>query len=80
MAGVKIHEKVCVESILTNDRRVCGVETNKGTIKCDIFINCGGQVHGAINSLWRTYNLGSGYVYRFLFLGVGGGFWEAGRR
>lgn len=41
--GVKIFEKVTLESILTDGKSVTGVETNRGPIKCEILVNCGGQ-------------------------------------
>ena len=44
-SGVKIFEKVAVESILTDGKSITAVETNHGTIKCEILVNCGGQVN-----------------------------------
>ncbi|KAL9975914.1 hypothetical protein ACROYT_G013133 [Oculina patagonica] len=41
--GVKIFEKVAVESIITDGKSITAVETNKGNIKCEILVNCGGQ-------------------------------------
>ena len=46
-AGVKIMEKVTVDKVLVSDNRVCGVRTNKGDIKCEVFVNCAGQVRAA---------------------------------
>lgn len=43
--GVKIFEKVAVESIITDGKSITAVETNKGTINCEILVNCGGQVN-----------------------------------
>ena len=43
-AGVKIVEKVTVDKVLVSNNRVCGVKTNKGDIKCEVFVNCAGQV------------------------------------
>ena len=37
-------EKVTVDKVLVSDNRVCGVRTNKGDIKCQVFVNCAGQV------------------------------------
>ena len=37
-------EKVRVDKVLVNNNRVCGVRTNKGDIKCEVFVNCAGQV------------------------------------
>ena len=41
---VKIMEKVTVDKVLVSNNRVCGVRTNKGDIKCEVFVNCAGQV------------------------------------
>ena len=43
-SGVHVFEKVCVERVEVENGRVCGVKTNKGDIKCEVFVNCGGQV------------------------------------
>lgn len=43
-AGVKIVEKVTVDKVLVSNNRVCGVKTSKGDIKCEVFVNCAGQV------------------------------------
>ena len=37
-------EKVTVDKVLVSNNRVCGVRTNKGDIKCEVFVNCAGQV------------------------------------
>ena len=42
--GVKIHERVQVEKVLTDGQKVQGVKTDRGDIKCDVFVNCAGQV------------------------------------
>ena len=44
ISGVHLFEKVCVERVEVENGRVCGVKTNKGDIKCEVFVNCGGQV------------------------------------
>jgi len=41
--GVKIHEKTKISRVLTDGEKVTGVETDKGTILCDTFVNCAGQ-------------------------------------
>lgn len=41
--GVQIFEKVSVESILTDGKSITAVETNRGNVKCETFVNCGGQ-------------------------------------
>ena len=43
-AGVKVMEEVCVEKVLVEKERVTGIVTDKGEVKCDVFVNCGGQV------------------------------------
>jgi len=42
--GVKIVEKVTVNKVLVSNDRVCGVRTNQGDVKCEVFVNCAGQV------------------------------------
>jgi len=44
LQGVQVYEKVDVEMVEVENGRVCGVRTNRGNIKCEIFINCGGMV------------------------------------
>ena len=44
-AGVKVMEGVCVEKVIVEKERVTGVLTDKGEVKCEVFVNCGGQVH-----------------------------------
>lgn len=39
-----MYEKVTLESVQTSGRVVQGVTTNRGDIRCDVFVNCGGQV------------------------------------
>ncbi|XP_014666976.1 PREDICTED: pyruvate dehydrogenase phosphatase regulatory subunit, mitochondrial-like [Priapulus caudatus] len=41
--GVTIIEKVKVEEVLTESKRVKGVRTSKGVINCEFFVNCAGQ-------------------------------------
>ena len=43
--GVKIVEKVTVDKVLVSNDRVCGVRTNQGDVKCEVFVNCAGQVN-----------------------------------
>jgi pyruvate dehydrogenase phosphatase regulatory subunit len=48
--GIKIFEDCEVSRVLVKETRggqyckVRGVETNLGTVECDIFVNCGGIV------------------------------------
>ncbi|XP_071957598.1 pyruvate dehydrogenase phosphatase regulatory subunit, mitochondrial-like [Antedon mediterranea] len=41
--GVKILEGVEVEKVLTKNNRVTGVETSRGTVNCEYFVNAAGQ-------------------------------------
>ncbi|MET1025533.1 MAG: FAD-dependent oxidoreductase [Dongiaceae bacterium] len=41
--GVKIHEETAVTGILIEKGRAVGVVTDKGTIRCEVVVNCGGQ-------------------------------------
>ena len=43
-SGVQVVENVCVEGVEVEQGRVCGVRTDKGTIKCETFVNTAGQV------------------------------------
>ena len=44
LLGVGIYEGVHVEGVDVEGGRVTGVRTSKGSISCEIFINCAGQV------------------------------------
>nr|XP_022914897.1 pyruvate dehydrogenase phosphatase regulatory subunit, mitochondrial-like isoform X1 [Onthophagus taurus] len=41
--GAKYYEGVTVQKILTKNRRVYGIETDKGEIRCEYFVNCAGM-------------------------------------
>lgn len=41
--GVKIFEKVAIESIITDGKSITAVKTSNGTVKCEILVNCAGQ-------------------------------------
>lgn len=41
--GAKYYEYTTVEKILTKNSRVGSVQTNKGTIQCEYFVNCAGM-------------------------------------
>ena len=45
--GVQIFENVSVESIITDGKSITAVETNRGNVKCETFVNCGGQVNNS---------------------------------
>lgn len=42
--GVQIHERTCVSHVTIQKGRVTGVETDRGRIQCEFFVNCAGQV------------------------------------
>ncbi|MBN3316616.1 PDPR phosphatase, partial [Atractosteus spatula] len=41
--GVQIHERTSVNHVLVRKGHVHGVETDRGPIECDYFVNCAGQ-------------------------------------
>lgn len=43
-SGVQIHERTSVSHVLIQKGRVTGVETDRGKIHCQYFVNCAGQV------------------------------------
>lgn len=43
-AGVKIYEGTSVNHVVVDDGHVIGVETDRGHIECEYFVNCAGQV------------------------------------
>lgn len=48
--GVQILERTTVQQVLVEKGQVTAVETDRGSIECEYFVNCAGQV-----------NLGVGY-------------------
>ncbi|XP_046657941.1 pyruvate dehydrogenase phosphatase regulatory subunit, mitochondrial-like [Daphnia pulicaria] len=40
--GVRMFEHIQVNRVLTSQNKVAAVETDRGTIKCDFFVNCAG--------------------------------------
>jgi pyruvate dehydrogenase phosphatase regulatory subunit len=42
ISGVKVVENCSVIKVKTDGGRVSAIETNKGTVECDVFVNCGG--------------------------------------
>lgn len=52
--GVKLYEGVSVEGVEVVDGKVAGVNTNKGKIECEIFVNCAGQVSASKMFSWYT--------------------------
>lgn len=40
--GVRMFEHIHVNRVLTTNQRVSGVETDRGTIRCEYFVNCAG--------------------------------------
>lgn len=43
-SGVQIHEKTSVSHVSVQKGRVTAVETDRGQIQCQYFVNCAGQV------------------------------------
>ncbi|WP_436644177.1 GcvT family protein [Microbaculum sp. FT89] len=43
MSGVTVFEDTPVTGILIEDGRIRGVETPRGTVKCEVVVNCAGQ-------------------------------------
>ncbi|CAK6436781.1 unnamed protein product [Pipistrellus nathusii] len=42
--GVQIYDRTSVVHVMTKKGEVTGVETDKGQIECQYFVNCAGQV------------------------------------
>lgn len=43
--GVQILERTSVQQVLVEKGQVMAVETDRGSIECEYFINCAGQVN-----------------------------------
>lgn len=43
--GVQILERTSVQQVLVEKGQVMGVETDRGSIECEYFVNCAGQVN-----------------------------------
>lgn len=44
MSGVQIYEHTSVNQVLVKRGHVTAVETDRGSIECEYFVNCAGQV------------------------------------
>lgn len=42
--GVQILERTSVQQVSVEKGQVMGVETDRGSIECEYFVNCAGQV------------------------------------
>lgn len=42
--GVQIYDRTSVVHVMVKKGQVTGVETDKGQIECQYFVNCAGQV------------------------------------
>lgn len=42
LAGVQVVENCAVQQILSHNGRVAAVDTSRGMIECQYFVNCGG--------------------------------------
>lgn len=43
-AGVQIYDRTSILHVMVKKGQVTGVETDKGQIECQYFVNCAGQV------------------------------------
>lgn len=43
--GVQILERASVQQVLVEKGQVTAVETDRGSIECEYFVNCAGQVN-----------------------------------
>lgn len=43
-SGVQILERTSVQQVLVEKSQVVAVETDRGSIHCEYFVNCAGQV------------------------------------
>lgn len=50
---MKIFEECSVKQVFSKNGRVCAVESTKGAIECDYFVNCGGYWARKIGHLSR---------------------------
>lgn len=44
VSGVQIYEHTSVNQVLVTRGHVTAVETDRGSIECEYFVNCAGQV------------------------------------
>jgi 4-methylaminobutanoate oxidase (formaldehyde-forming) len=51
MGGARVVEQVRVTGFTVDGRRVTGVETDAGSVECDVLVNCGGQWAAALGAL-----------------------------
>lgn len=49
-AGVQIYDRTSILHVMVKKGQVTGVETDKGQIECQYFVNCAGQVGGGSQS------------------------------
>jgi glycine cleavage system aminomethyltransferase T/glycine/D-amino acid oxidase-like deaminating enzyme len=49
--GARVAERVRVTGFATDGRRVTSVETDQGSVECDVVVNCGGQWAKALGDL-----------------------------
>ena len=52
--GVRIYEHTCVTGIESSDRRVHAVRTDRGSIKCELLLNCAGLWADQIGTLFNV--------------------------
>lgn len=70
-SGVQIHERTSISHVSVQKGRVTGVETDRGQIRCQYFVNCAGQVGFFLSFClgWRTCTLSLGCL-RYVFSAV----------
>ncbi len=51
--GVQILERTTVQQVVVEKDQVMAVETDRGSIECEYFVNCAGQVNLGVK-LWDT--------------------------
>lgn len=52
--GVQILERTSVQQVLVEKGQVMAVQTDRGSIECEYFVNCAGQVNLRVG-LWDKY-------------------------
>lgn len=52
--GVTVIENCSVQKVLEHKGRVSAVQTDKGTVQCDVFVNCGGLWARKVGKLSQT--------------------------
>lgn len=67
-SGVQILERTTVQQVLVEKGHVTAVETDRGSIECDYFVNCAGQVNPAKQFSQNSFIFLRKPAHIFLFL------------